>query len=259
MKKNWTMRVALLMLALTLITSCFVSGTYAKYVTSGTAYDTARVAKFGVQVTATGSAFGEHYFDVNQAAPNNISATYAAGTNSVLSDGTGTVTKLVAPGTHDDICIITLTGTPEVDVRVSVESTITLTNWTIDHDKDTTSPEIEYCPIVFTVSGETYGISNSTYVVKDYDGNALDHTSSDVAGLVAAVKAAIDALTQDYEALTDLSGVSQPILPISWAWAFSSGATNDVYDTALGDKAAANVSNAATIDIQIVTTVTQLD
>ena len=50
MKKNWTMRVALLIVALALITSCFVSGTYAKYVTSTTASDSARVAKFGVQL-----------------------------------------------------------------------------------------------------------------------------------------------------------------------------------------------------------------
>ena len=44
-KKNRTLRAAVLMLALVLITSCFVGGTFAKYVTSGDAGDNARVAK----------------------------------------------------------------------------------------------------------------------------------------------------------------------------------------------------------------------
>ena len=45
-KKNRTLRAAVLMLALVLITSCFVGGTFAKYVTSGEAGDNARVAKW---------------------------------------------------------------------------------------------------------------------------------------------------------------------------------------------------------------------
>ena len=49
------MRVAGLLLALVLVTSCFVGGTFAKYVTSGGGTDHARVAKFGVTVKATGN------------------------------------------------------------------------------------------------------------------------------------------------------------------------------------------------------------
>ena len=52
LKKNWTLRAAVLMLALVLITSCFVGGTFAKYVTSDNAADLARVAKWGVSITA---------------------------------------------------------------------------------------------------------------------------------------------------------------------------------------------------------------
>ena len=47
LKNNRTMRAAVLLLALVLITSCFVGGTFAKYVTSGDAADLARVAKWG--------------------------------------------------------------------------------------------------------------------------------------------------------------------------------------------------------------------
>ena len=56
LKKNWMLRAAVLMLALVLITSCFVGGTFAKYVTSGIGGDVARVAKFGVTVTATNNS-----------------------------------------------------------------------------------------------------------------------------------------------------------------------------------------------------------
>lgn len=47
MKKTKLMRAALLLLVLTLITSCFVGGTFAKYTTSAKGSDTARVARWG--------------------------------------------------------------------------------------------------------------------------------------------------------------------------------------------------------------------
>ena len=47
MKKTKLMRAALLLLVLTLVTSCFVGGTFAKYTTSATGSDTARVARWG--------------------------------------------------------------------------------------------------------------------------------------------------------------------------------------------------------------------
>lgn len=47
MKKTKLMRAALLLLVLTLITSCFVGGTFAKYTTSASSNDSARVAKWG--------------------------------------------------------------------------------------------------------------------------------------------------------------------------------------------------------------------
>ena len=68
-KKNWTMRAAVLLFALVLISSCFVGGTFAKYVTSAGGSATARVAKFGVTVTAANDTMfktayccdGKHY------------------------------------------------------------------------------------------------------------------------------------------------------------------------------------------------------
>ena len=58
MKKTRTMRMAAVLFALVLITSCFVGNTFAKYVASGEATDTARVAKFGVTIVADNTTDG---------------------------------------------------------------------------------------------------------------------------------------------------------------------------------------------------------
>lgn len=47
MKKSVLFRIALVMLVLTMVTSCFVGGTFAKYVTSADSSDSARVAYWG--------------------------------------------------------------------------------------------------------------------------------------------------------------------------------------------------------------------
>ena len=58
MKKNSKlMRASFVLLVLTLITSCFVGGTFAKYVSEGEGTDSARVAKWGVEVTVNWRRF----------------------------------------------------------------------------------------------------------------------------------------------------------------------------------------------------------
>ena len=61
-KKHWTLRAAGLLFALVLITSCFVGGTFAKYVKSVSGTQLARVARFGVEITAEdNTAFNTTY------------------------------------------------------------------------------------------------------------------------------------------------------------------------------------------------------
>ena len=112
-KKNWTLRAAVLMLALVLITSCFVGGTFAKYVTSGSGGDQARIAKFGVTVTATdNSMFKTMYATDDKHAKD---AGISASVESTTKD------NLVAPGTKaDDAFIFSITGKPEVAVNVKI-------------------------------------------------------------------------------------------------------------------------------------------
>ena len=61
MKTNKMMRLASVLLVAVLLSTCAISGTFAKYVTTKEASDSARVAKFGVTITASGKTFAEAY------------------------------------------------------------------------------------------------------------------------------------------------------------------------------------------------------
>ena len=235
-KKNWTLRAAVLMLALVLITSCFVGGTFAKYVTSGSGTDSARVAKFGVTVTASGDLFAKEYATDDQTVVGTIA-------KSVIS-----TYKVVAPGTESngDFVAATVTGTPEVAVRVSYKldtATLQLENWK-DGDGQF------YCPLVFKV--------------KTPDGNTVisGMEFQTAEAMKAALVNAVAAYTRDYAPGTDLSGKAADTLAISWEWPFETGTdadkpANNVKDTFLGDEAAAG--RAATVSLTLATTVTQID
>lgn len=211
--------VALLVITLT-FTMCFVSGTFAKYVTSGNVTDEGRVAKWGVEISGTANMFAKEY------AKDNSSFTLAA--NTVVS-----TENVVAPGTKGNMAAFTITGTPEVAVNVKFEGTLTLNDKWVDAGGN------YYCPIEITVGDTTF------------KGTAF--ASADL--FEEAVNAKIATYTKDYEANTNLSTIGGDAPAISWAWAFTGN--NDVKDTYLGDQAAA--SNAATIKLDVTVTVTQID
>ena len=107
-RKNSTLRIAGGLLALVMVTSCFVGSTLAKYTTSADATESARVAKFGVEVSISGGAFKTSY--------NRDTATSIAET--VVSSN---LDKLAAPGTQDENAVtFTIKGAPETAVRVQV-------------------------------------------------------------------------------------------------------------------------------------------
>lgn len=225
MKKNWTMRVGVALVALTLITSCFVGGTFAKYTTAETGTDSARVAKFGVTVTANGETFANAYKDEK--------AAYTATDATVQADTEGT--NVVAPGTKGNMTSMTLTGKPEVDVEVKYAATVTISdNW---KDKDGNF----YFPLVIKVNNTAVELSAAT----------------DAASVKSAIETAINNYSKTYEANTDLATVGTESLAVSWEWPFSTSDANDVKDTHLGDEAAKD--NAATISLSVKTTVTQID
>ena len=242
MKKNVMMRVASILLILVLMSTSAISGTFAKYVTSNSSTDNARVAKFGVEVEPNGKMFLKYY--------KGDAADWASlhlGDDSVVSSDDW---KLIAPGTKGDMTKVHLTGTPEVAVRVSYEATDII----LGEFKDALGNE--YCPLIFTINNETYG-TNVT---------AATHKYGTIAELVAAMKDVIKNYTKEYPANTVLDTIyamDDNALEISWEWPFETGANaaeiaaNDIKDTFLGDQAADGYYSM--IQIEIKTTVTQID
>lgn len=220
MKKNKILRLASVMLMLCLITTCAISGTFAKYTTDGTATDTARVAKWGVKITAatTQDMFTKTY----QKSDTDTTVTVSADTD------------VVAPGTKGQFTEFTIEGTPEVAVNVKYEATLTLKGWTVN--------SADYCPIEFKVGEDTFKIG--------------DPGISSVSDLKTEVEKAIADFSKDYAVGTDLENADAP--EISWEWAYTGN--NDASDTVLGNLAAdADTENDPTITLAVKVTVTQND
>lgn len=240
MRKNKMMRTASGLLVATLLTTSVISGTFAKYTTAASGTDSARVAKFGVTITTTGDMFANEYDTDN--------TTVATITKSVIASGTtGAKDDVVAPGTKGTLATATITGTPEVAVRVAYEPTLTLDGW---KDEDGNA----YCPIVFKVNGTTYGLTG----MKDAAGAVVTKESASTAELKTAVEGAIKAYSQDYAPNTDLSTKTADYVDVSWEWAFEKN--DDAKDTYLGNCAAdPDTSKHSKVELSVKTTVTQID
>lgn len=134
MKKNRTMKIATLMLALTLITCCFVGSTFAKYTSSATQTDSAQVAKWSFKVGETDIATSNSFvFDLFK-----DGVTYDEAGNNVAADK-------VAPGTLGEFDIV-LKNASQVDAEYTIKFTVTLPTVTIE---ETTHK----LPIKFSVDG----------------------------------------------------------------------------------------------------------
>lgn len=240
MKKNKMMRLASCLLVAVMLTTSVISGTFAKYVTTNAGADSARVAKWGVEVEVAGTSFADKY------EKDDGSISLNAYSVESLTD------KVVAPGTKGELAYSVLSGTPEVAVRVTHTADLNLTDWSVN--------SLDYCPIIFTVDDTTYGLEGIYYgdtATKVKPTN----TYSTVAALEIAVEEAIANHSKDYEANTNLGNIDEDgKLKVSWEWNFvsytsESGAANyDVQDTALGD-----ASTPAKITLNLNTTVTQID
>ena len=236
MKKNNMLRLASVLLVAVLLTTSLVSGVFAYYMSTDNTSDEARVAKWGVVI---------EYDNVDM-----FKTTYETGNETVVSS---TTEDVVAPGTAGDLTGITITGTPEVDVKVEQKAELTLTGWTLPDGT-------EYCPIVIKVGDEEIKMTTT------------------VAAFETAVENAIAAKSVErYEANSNLAADADDSVDVnddvvvSWYWDFDDNDT--AKDTALGNAAAGLTLNAdgkwvsdgtgaakaATIKLAITTTITQID
>lgn len=234
MKKNRAMRIAALLLVLTMMTSCFVGGTFAKYVTEGKkAQETARVAHWGVTIDVSADdAFAKTYED-------EYTDVVADITVSSSNDD-----EVVAPGTNGTLFTMNVKGTPEVDTKVTTTANLELVGWTLADDSF-------YCPIVFTIDGNEYAWENTYTSLDDFEKDIED--------------AITNAMGTQYQANDTLD----TDLEISWRWDFENGenadeiAANDAKDTYLGDCAAGLYADegktASTISLEMSIKIEQVD
>ena len=117
MKKNKAMRLASALLVLTLLTTCVISGTFAKYTTSTTGGDKARVAYwgFGQAAATTIDLFDGQYANVK-------SSGEVDGFSNVVAPGTEKSTTFAFGYTNYNANTITA---PEVAYTFTVNPTIT--------------------------------------------------------------------------------------------------------------------------------------
>lgn len=156
MKKNKMMRIASILLVVTLLSTCVISGTFAKYVTKAEGEDQARVAKWGVLVSVEGGAFADKYAATDEAYLED-GGEYAV----VSANGD----KVVAPGTSakeaDMALVATVKGTPEVAARYTLEGKgmkdVVLKKGTYT----------DYTQLVKAADG-TYGYTGTFTLDKDY-------------------------------------------------------------------------------------------
>lgn len=247
MNNRKLMRTGALLLSLTMLTSCFVGNTFAKYVSEGEGNDTARVAKWGVVVTGQGNAFAKEYETHDTSVKDSIGV-------SVKSD-----VPVIAPGTNGEFKGISLSGTPEVAVNIATTATIDLTgDWTLDDDGKF------YCPIVFDINGvKISGLEYSSE--SEFESELKQKIEAAASGNVqAGVDLANPKSTDNVPVLLRKNddGTSK----IKWAWYFEDGdeqlsvvkiKQEDTYDTELGNNAASG--DAPTISLKLETTVTQID
>ncbi len=244
MKKNKSMRAAGGLMIATMLTTSIVSGTYAKYVTLGTAKDTARVAKFGVEVMAEGSLFGKNYLAATDNTPTDADAGITV--KSENSD------NLVAPGTKNDTGLsFSITGTPEVDVNVKIE--------VADTSADIFLKEGTYPDITKTLDTDDFTLVDDYY--------PIEYTLTKQNGSIV-VKGTLDEITDElnanatYHAGEDLTD-SLGNFTLTWDWVFEQG--YDEADTLLGELAVGEVAGVdasnynLNANIELIVTVTQVD
>ena len=226
MKKNKMMRLASFLLIAVLLTTSIISGTFAKYVTEGSATDTARVAKFGVVIDASGSLFSNSYVN-------------AAGGNTPATSGTLTVSaaeNVVAPGTKcsNDGLKLSITGTPEVNVKVTfaiaddsndvfLKAGNGLPDMTTSSTTDTFNLTADYNPIKYTLKKGGEAVSGANGVS------------------LSELKTFLATYTDNVAAGTDL-GAAANTYTLTWEWPFvAAGNDNNAVklqnqcDTLLGD------------------------
>lgn len=261
--KNKFLKIASLLVVVFLITTCVIGTTFAKYTTGSSGSDTAKVAKWGIEVSASGALFGKNYGE----------------SSTIVADGTAGITvkagadyNVVAPGTHNSVgFIVSISGTPEVSYKMTAAAT---------NVKDIYLKAGSYGMMILQRGLNAASDVTDLYVLNDegvYTKCADDAVWAEGAKYYAlqdAVELREDYLPIDWELVVDGRGVAYdsltdaardlvnkttrgPVGPgteadstyaITWSWPF--GEQNDLADTMLGNIAAGTFSDLVKYDAE---------
>ena len=225
MKKNKAMRLASALLVLTLLTTCAISGTFAKYTTSTTGTDKARVAYWGFgQAAATNIAlFDGEYINVK-------SSGEVDGFSNVVAPGTEKSTTFAFAYTDYKANAITA---PEVAYTFTVNPTVTG-----DYDELDKNANFKW-----TLKADHWPAGKECKTVAELL-DAIKQLSGDESGTKTY---APGELPYDFAFADD-------IYHIGWIWNFSKDTAGDAADTAMG-----NSQTLENITFTITITATQVD
>ena len=237
MKKNKMMRVASALLVAVLLTTCAISGTFAKYVTTVSGSDSARVAKWN---------FG---FDFDE--KSTFEDVYSNGVSDTVDSNDDT--QVVAPGTTDS-GTYKLLGQPETAYKVNfkfvVDKEIFLKAGTYDFT-DVTYTEMDltlgdnYIPLTWKVT--VTAPAGATIAKKVDSGVACLVNGENNFTTMSAMAAAIENTQISYAA----NAACDLTVKIEWNWNFDNGVDGNKADTILGylanDVAATNTMLGASL------------
>lgn len=226
------MRIASFLLVAVLLSTCAISGTFAKYVTESEGSDNARVAYWGWNDNATLEISG--LFD----------KTYTHNTNGTTVKSTDNV---VAPGTSN-----------------TKEFSFVYTGNT-----EAVAPEVKYeFKVAVQTSGDTRSLDgnpNFKWTLKAANANEaqLYNTVADLCDAIKKLSGADNGICV-YEAGTLPSGITGggQVCEIGWIWLFDENDSNNTWSASnnnSGDTAMGNATTLDNITITITITATQLD
>lgn len=225
MKKNKAMRLASALLVLTLLTTCAISSTFAKYVTNAEGSDKARVAYWGFDQLAetTIDLFDGEYTHVK------ASSGEVDGFSNVIAPGTSKSATFAFGYTNYKTNEITA---PEVAYTFTVKPTIEG-----DHD-------------------ELDNNANFKWTLAKGDATATEYNTVD--DLLAAIKAlsgdANGTKTYGPGELPAAFTSADETYTIGWKWKFYTDETGDIADTKMG-----NSQTLENVTFTIAITATQVD
>lgn len=232
MRKNKMMRAASGLLVAVLLSTCAISGTFAKYTTSANGTDSARVAKWGFKPTTIDLT---NLFDDAYASATGKAAEYTADGNTVKAKSEHT--DVIAPGT---------TGSADF-------------GFTYGGDDSASAPEVAYTFNVSTVGSSCAdSIKNNTNIKWKLDTGAWETWDQ----LIAAIEALDGNNPNDrYEPNTLPTAFNTPgenKHTVSWQWLFETSGegkgAQDTTDTDMG-----NAAELAKVELKITVTATQID